>query len=83
MPKLNQQDLLSIISLASMVCEYQPLIQIRQGKDMTTGQHLAVVAELAVSVSNIKMVLKKCDNDPEWQGLLPLPRDGVRWKDRG
>lgn len=80
--ELELVDALTLLSLAASVVENQPYIKIMKPKDWTDGQHLALVADLAVRTGNAKSVLAKLDKNVVIHPLLSLPRDGIRWSER-
>jgi hypothetical protein len=80
--ELTVQQAMALIQVAASAAENNNLISLKKPKEMTDGQHLALVADMAVKISNARGVLAELDVDEAIHPLLPLPRDGVRWKDR-
>ena len=73
MIEISTQEIITLIGLCSKICVVHPH-KIMFDRPMEGEQFMAAQKQ-------VRPILKRLDE--EYPGLMPVPHDGVGWKDRG
>lgn len=69
---LNTQEIMTLIGLCSKACLIDQL-------QITFGSHMEGIQFVAAQEQVVPILARL---DEEYPGLMPVPHDGVEWKDR-